>query len=493
LSADSTGRPSPSPRYGRAQGGRHRQQGNRALPIALAVLLVGATGGALAWRLGAGGEAERSSVSFGQGGTTGVLSPSPTQERIPIRHVVFIVKENRTFDHFFGSYPGADGATEGKTIGGRTVPLRPAPDVHPHDIQHSFSAGLYSINGGKMNGYNTILYGDDLSGYTQFKRNGIPNYWAYADRFVLADAFFSSMYGPTFPEHLYTVAAQSFWIVDNKRTVDHPGSYCDDPTEFTAHFREDLTPREHRLIMNIEEKNMGDNPDLIFAIAKYWENIRTCVDIKALPHLLERNGISWKYYSDVNQWQNALQAIRSIRFNPEMWRKVQRPGLFLRDVRKGKLPRISWLVPPEEYNDHPGAGKSICAGENWTVQQINAIMRSEYWPTTAIVVVWDDFGGFYDHVVPPHVDIMGFGHRTPALIISPWTVQGDSRDGGSIDSTVYEFSSVLAFIEEIYDLPAMTDRDAAADPLTGAFDFEAEPRMEKLILDLRDDCPYGID
>jgi phospholipase C len=409
----------------------------------------------------------------------------------PIEHVVFIVKENRTFDNFFGRYPGADGATEGETIDGKTVPLTPAPDVHPHDIQHSFAAGLYSLNGGKNNGYNTIKYGEDLTGYTQYRKKDIPNYWAYADRFVLADAFFSSMYGPTFPEHLYTVAAQSYWIVDNKRTADHPGSYCDDPTEFTAHFREDLTPKQHRLIMNIEEKNMGDNPDLIFAIAKYWENIRTCVDIEALPHLLEDSDISWKYYSEINRWQNALQAIKTIRFNPKMWAKVQDPDQFLKDVKRNQLPEVSWLVPPEPYNDHPGAGKSVCAGENWVVQQVNAVMKSEHWKSTALVIVWDDFGGFYDHVIPPHVDIMGLGHRTPALIISPWTRQGESPDGGSIDSTTYEFSSVLAFIEDIHGLPAMTDRDAAADPLSGAFDFQAEPRNKRLILEYRDDCPYG--
>jgi phospholipase C len=486
------GRQASSPAVRPPRGGRHRGRGRSTVPILVAIAVLAAAGGVTAWRLRASDTAtDPAAEGLGGASPSTDPTPSPTPERIPIKHVVFIVKENRTFDHFFGTYPGADGATEGQTIDGRTIPLRPAPDVHPHDIQHSFAAGLYSINGGKMNGYDMIYLGEDLSGYTQFKRKGIPNYWAYADRFVLADAFFSSMYGPTFPEHLYTVAAQSYWIVDNKRTADHPGSYCDDPTEFTAHFREDLTPKQHRLIMNIEERNMGDNPDLIYAIAKYWENIRTCVDIKALPHLLERKGISWKYYSDVNRWQNALQAIESIRNTPEMWRRVQRPGMYLKDIREEKLPRISWLVPPEEFNDHPGAGKSVCAGENWTVQQINAIMQSKYWRSTAIVVVWDDFGGFYDHVVPPHVDIMGFGHRIPALIISPWTVQGENRDGGSIDSTTYEFSSVLAFIEEIYDLPAMTDRDAAADPLSGAFDFESEPRMEKLILDYRDDCPYG--
>jgi phospholipase C len=485
------------PAVGRARHGAPR--GSRTAFIVFVAGVAAAT--VVAWQLRTGetsGVGRPNPFAGGTSATNGAPSPSPRVSTFapgehPIEHVVFIIKENRTFDHYFGRYPGADGATEGQTIDGTTVPLKVSPDVHPHDIQHSFAAGLYSINGGKMNGYNTIRFGEDLTGYTQFRRDGIPNYWAYADRFVLADAFFSSMYGPTFPEHLYTVAAQSYWIIDNKRTADTPGSYCDDPTEFTARFRGDLTPAQHREIMRIEEKNMGDNPDLIFAIAKYWENIRTCIDIKALPHLLEKHDISWKYYSEINRWQNALQAIKSIRFNPEMWAKVQDPDQFLKDVKRNELPEVSWLVPPEPYNEHPGAGKSVCAGENWLVQQVNAVMKSEHWKSTAIVVVWDDFGGFYDHVVPPHVDIMGFGHRVPALIISPWTARGDNPDGGSIDSTTYEFSSVLAFIEEIHGLQPMTDRDAAADPLSGAFDFTQEPRNQRLILDYRDDCAYGTD
>jgi phospholipase C len=107
-----------------------------------------------------------------------------------------------------------------------------------------------------------------------------------------------------------------------------------------------------------------------------------------------------------------------------------------------------------------------------------------------IVVVWDDFGGFYDPVVPPQLDVMGLGPRTPALIISPYTIRGDNPSGGAVDDNVYEFSSVLGFIERVFDLEPMTERDAAADPLSGAFDFE-DPRFKKLILPLRDDCPYG--
>ena len=132
----------------------------------------------------------------------GVVGPDS-----PIKHVIFIVKENRTFNNYFATYPGAEGATTGGTLTctdgvctpGPDYELKPAPDVPPHDITHGFSSGLYSINGGAMNGFNIIGSGEDMSGYTYFDRSGLPNYWAYADRFVLADHFFTSMFGPDVP------------------------------------------------------------------------------------------------------------------------------------------------------------------------------------------------------------------------------------------------------------------------------------------------------
>jgi phospholipase C len=409
--------------------------------------------------------------------------------RVPIEHVVFIIKENRTFDHYFGSYPGADGATKGRTLDRGVVPLAPAEDVQPHDISHGFDSGLRAINGGAMNGFNAIGAGQDLTGYVRFDREGIPNYWAYADRFVLADRFFTSMFGPTFPEHLYTVAAQAKGIVDNQRVQEEPGNYCSDPGAYTAHFPSDLTPQEISSLMETEERPLADKPGLMLDISAFWETIRSCIELRTLPDELEEAGIPWAYYAQRDGWQNALEAVRHIRFGP-LWRKVQPPGRFLSDIARRRLPAVSWLVPPGRENEHPGFGKSVCAGENWTVQQVNALMESPYWSTTAIVIVWDDFGGFYDHVVPPHYDIMGLGPRTPALIISPWTVAGTNRDGGSIDHTTYEFSSVLAFIETIFDLPPLTDRDRTADPLSGAFDFRSPPRMDTLVLPYREDCPY---
>jgi phospholipase C len=473
-----------------------------AAPLSLVVVLL------LVWQFwpfggngstqatGGGGQQGQGNGGNAGNGGNGAFGFGPNS---PIKHVVFIVKENRTFNNYFATYPGAVGSTTGGTLqcsGGVCKPgpdyqLKPAPDIQPHDITHGFSSGLDSINGGQMNGFNIIGSGEDMSGYDYHDRSTLPNYWKYADRFVLADHFFTSMYGPTFPEHLYTVAAQAKGIVDNKGTTDHAGSYCDDPTEFTPHFLDDLTDAQKKKIMGYEEHFTDDFPNMIYKINPYWEQIRTCIDVKTLPDELQKAGIDWKYYANHDQWMNALQAIRHDRFNPVMWDKVQPPENFIHDVKAGQMPAVSWLIPPESYNEHPGAGVSVCAGENWTVTQINAVMRSDYWASTVIVVVWDDFGGFYDPVVPPHYDIMGLGPRTPALIISPYSRRGDNPDGGAVDHTTYEFSSVLKFIEDIHDLKPLTERDKQASPLSGALDFSKPPDTTPLILKLRQDCPYG--
>ena len=513
----------PTPRERRLA--RRRAARRRGFAVLVAVLVVVIAG--LAWATGLGDDTDRASGTGGDvtaptgdgapgngnGGETGHGGTGPSggqtivPGQTPIEHVVFIVKENRTFDNYFATYPGAEGATEGGTIrcdedgcrDGSVVKLTKGPDVYPHDLTHCFRCGLVAINDGKMNGFNRMngvipqsenadVFGADMTGYSYLDRDGVPNYWAYADRFVLADHFFTSMYGPTLPEHLYTVAAQANWIVDNKGNAENPGSYCDDSTEYATRFDpSDARQFEHE-IMRLE-RDITKNGSNAYDLADYWGQIRLCFDIEVLPDQLEEAGISWKYYANENAWMNALQMIRHVRYGP-MWQKVRPPSEFVRDVRRGEMPEVSWIVPDESYNEHPGAGKSTCAGENWTVHQVNAIMKSKYWRSTAIVVVWDDFGGFYDHVPPPQVDIMGLGPRTPALIISPYTIAGDNPDGGTVDDNTYEFSSVLAFIERVFDLEPMTNRDREADPLSGAFDFDT-PNFEKLVLPLRDDCPYG--
>ena len=332
-----------------------------------------------------------------------------------------------------------------------------------------------------MDGFDLVSNGDSLAGYSSFKRSGIPAYWAYADKFVLGDRMFSSMYGPTFPEHLYTVGAQAARVTDNKHDngLYYPGTgrrgvYCTDPGEAVYRFRR-LTASERREVMSAEERADMDK------VREYWVSVKPCFDFKVLPDLLNREGISWRYYAEYGDWRNALHAIRHIRFSKYWKSNVATPKELISDVRDGELASVTWALPPIGLNEHPG-GPSVCMGENWTVRYVNAIMRSKFWKSTAIFITWDDFGGFYDHVPPPHYDIMGLGPRVPLLIVSPWAKKG------FIDHTTYELTSPVRFIEKIFGLEPLTKRDARADDMLGAFDFDqqAKPRKRRLILEPRD-------
>jgi phospholipase C len=399
---------------------------------------------------------------------------------IPIKRVVIIIKENRSFDNYFGRYPGANGATTGRTSSGETVRLTVARDVEDPDLGHEFYDGVLAVNGGRMDGFDRVSRGEDLRGYSSFTRAGIPAYWAYADNFVLTDRLFSSVYGPTLPEHLYLLGAQSGRAVSNQIDTEEEGSgaYCDDPTDFVHAFR-DLNKGERRRVMTLEEQANVD------AVRDYWEVVRACFDFQVLPDLLNKNGISWRYYySEDGLWFNAVRAIRHLRYSkywgPNAVKEKEFTDNFMSDIKNGDLQEVSWVVPAKGFNEHPG-GPSVCKGENWTVAHINALMQSEYWKDTAIFVLWDDFGGFYDHVSPPHYDEFGLGPRVPVLIISPWAKRG------YIDHTTYEFASILKFIETLHGLPCMTQRDCIAADMFKAFDFDNRPNFEqrKLILEPR--------
>jgi phospholipase C len=383
------------------------------------------------------------------------------QQRID--HVVFIIKENRTFDHMFGRFPGADGVTKGVTCDGTVVPLLPAANKSGSPL-HSFAAGITAVNGGEMNCFDQIKDGTNLEGYVQYRRRDIPNYWSYAKHFTLADRFFSSVYGPTTVEHLWTLAGQSDRFVDVEREyqggIGKPGEFCRDENERMKSFKR-LTKSERQLAFKLEEAS-----DVVELVERFWLERWPCTDIRILPDLLQKRGISWKYYKGGTRHQKAIKMIRHVRFGP-MWKKVVRNDRFDKDVRKGRLPAVSWLIPPRFLNEHPPHG--MCQGENWTVRRLNLLMESEYWGRTAVFLTWDDFGGFYDHVSPPHVDLYGMGPRVPTLVISPWARRGH------IDHRTYDFSSILRTIEELFDLPSLGQRDALAKPMWNSFDFDHGP------------------
>jgi phospholipase C len=405
--------------------------------------------------------------SFGQGGQERDAKISNRHRRhLPgglkkIKHIVFLVKENRTFDNYFGTFPGADGATSGKISTGETIPLGHAPDMLPRDIDHSFHSAVLAIDGGAMDKFDLIPGGNkngDYLSYRQYTANDLPNYFAYARQFVLADKFFSSLTGPSFPNHLYTVGAQSGGAINN------PFNNLSTPNRWGC----DSAATSQVEVMDDDGKTMPEYP---------------CFDFRTLADLLEAEGLSWKYYAPGQDqsgyiW-SALDAIKHIRLT-ELWTQHVVPTAdFVQDAQNGNLPALSWLVVGSGRSEHPPA--SVCVGENWTVEQINAVMEGPDWESTVVFLTWDDFGGFYDHVAPPHVDNFGLGPRVPLLIISPWA------KSGYIEHNILEFSSVLKFIEDRFDLDRLTERDEKSNDLFDAFDLTDRPR-QSLILFPRN-CP----
>jgi phospholipase C len=377
--------------------------------------------------------------------------------RWPIKHVVFIIKENRTFDNLFGRFPGADGATTGLD-GGNVRPLTPAPDRIPVDIVHCYRCALQAWNGGKMDGFASVSAPADRYAYTQFGPTDLPAYWHWAKRFVLGDNFFASAQGPSFPNHLFTIAATS-------------GGTHDNPIQDLDRLRE-----RHRTTGLFKAWGC-DSIEQAYVPVEDREGkevkVPPCFDFLTEGDLLLRAGIPWAYYSATNMqngylW-SAYDAVRHIRQDEQLWQSHVFPvdGL-VQDIRDGRLPPVTWVTPRFELSEHPEY--SFCWGQNWTTRVVNAIMAGPMWKDTAIFITWDDYGGFYDHVPPPQVDPFGFGIRVPLLVISPYA------KAGYVDHTLGEFSSVLRFIEDNWGLSQLTYRDRDARNLSQAFDFSQEPR-----------------
>jgi phospholipase C len=380
-----------------------------------------------------------------------------------VKHVVLIIQENRSFDNLFNGFPGADTVRTGRRHDGSAVALHPISLTVPVDVDHARQSFLNSYNGGLMNGFDTIgtlprqRTGDFP--YAYVPQSETKQYWEFAHDFTLADRMFASVGGPSFPAHQYLIAGMSGRAIDNPtRTANNVFWWgCDSPP--------DVTVRE------IGSDGRADGAAVF-----------PCFDYRTLADVMDEHQVSWRSYApvanDLGSIWSAFDAIHHIRYGPDWNANVVTPQTrVLTDIASGALPSMSWVTPDFRSSDHEAYGiggqreaERMDLGPQWVATVVNAIGRSRYWDDTVVIVVWDDWGGWYDHVRPPHLDAMGLGIRVPMIVISPYAKHG------YVSHVQHEFGSILKLAEEVFGLPTLGATDARADDLSDCFDFTQPPR-----------------
>jgi phospholipase C len=427
------------------------------------------------------------------------------QAQAHLKHLIFIVQENRSFDHYFGTFPGAEGIPfkNGKPSVcvpdpalGKCVPPYHSTSFLQQGGPHAQRHSIADVNGGKMNGFiETAMRGskkkvicathrtepvcesylgplgqpDVMSYHTAHE---IPNYWSYAEHFVLQDHLFAPADSWTLPAHLFLVSA---WA-----------ARCTDPYDPMS-CSSNLELSDEAVLMQHGQKKP------IWA----WTDI---------TYLLHEQGVSWAYYvgddtcafecdkangkkRTVTQ-QNPLPWFTTVREDDQLG-NIMTHDQYYEAAASGDLPTVSWIMPYSGVGEHPNSGEPIWKGERHVTQVVNAAMQGPDWDETAIFITWDDWGGFYDHVVPPVVDDNGYGIRVPGLMISPWA------KAGMIDSQTLSFDAYLKLIEDLYlggqrldpktmsrpdSRPTVREDLAILGDLLEEFDFQQEP-LPPMILD----------
>jgi phospholipase C len=425
-----------------------------------------------------------------------------------IKHIVMIMQENRSFDSYFGTYPGADGLP--RRNGRMTVCLpsirrghcvRPYPDHR--DVNGGGPHGNYDfrrdLHGGRMDGFlrrarHALKHctepnnpecsnrsGQDVMGY--HTGSDIPNYWAYARHFVLQDHMFEPIHSWSLPEHLYNV---SEWA-----------ALC--RTRAASSCRNNISTR------------LDGRPATGWAAGQHRPPpSRPIYAWTDLTYLLHRHHVSWGYFVKAgtepdcrvssavrcfNHYQspytpgiwNPLPNFTDVRTDHQL-RDIGPTSKFLREARTGHLPAVSWVVPSGLVSEHPPG--RVSAGQSYVTRLVNTVMSGPDWKSTAIFLAWDDWGGFYDHVQPPTVDGNGYGFRVPAMVISPYA------RAGYIDHQTLSFDAYVKFVEDVFLHGQRLDpaTDGRPDPrpdvrenapllgdLTYDFNFAQKPRPPLLL------------
>ncbi len=397
------------------------------------------------------------SATAGGGFSAQSQAPAKRAPATPIQHVVLIVQENRSFNNLFMSFPNATTATYGYDTGGNKIELQPIGLKTQWDIDHSSNAFFAACDGTgslpgtdcKMDGWNNefaSIHHPANPAYGYVPRSEIKPYWDMAKQYVLADETFASNLDASFVAHQYVVAATA------SRTVNGPAGPwgCE-----------------------------GGKPDTIPTLTaqrSLGKRIEACFDNPTLGEAADAAGLTWRFYAggiydDGGIW-SSYQADRKIFDGPD-WSAdvINPPAQFLDDVQAGTLANITWITPTYATADH--GGMNADGGPAWVASVVNAIGKSKYWKTTAIFIMWDDWGGWFDPVPPIYEDYDGLGFRIPLLIVSPYARKG------SVTHVQYETSSVLRYVEDNFGLPQLSTSDArandpAADP--AAFDYGQPPR-----------------
>jgi phospholipase C len=392
------------------------------------------------------------------------------QLRSHIKHVIVIVQENRSFDNFFHGFPGADTAESGESHGG-PVPLKPVNLAYAADVDHQHKAFVQEYDNGAMDGWDrvdTLPHQQTDFPYAYVPESQIEPYWTMAREYTLADRMFQSNSGPTYPAHLYLIAGQSDFTANNPNHME--------TTEFAWGCD---SPRDAHVSVIAPDGDEVPGP---------WP----CLDLPTIADVAMAHGLTWRYYAPGldnlgNIW-SAFDAIRHIRYSP-LWANVKSPETrVLDDARSGNLPNITWVVPTAQNSDHAfpvqNTGRDLVVhgqyGPDWVASVVNAVGKGPLWNSTAIFVVWDDWGGWYDHVKPPQLDRMGLGFRVPLIVISPWAKRH------YVSHVQHEFGSILKFTELCLDLPSLRTTDERSDAFRDSFDFDQSPAAFTAIPTFRD-------
>jgi phospholipase C len=388
------------------------------------------------------------------------LRESPAVNRLPasgagkIQHVVIIIQENRSFDNLFQGYPGADTAASGVNSYGQTVALRPVSLSRNYQIDHSANAFFQACDGtGSLPGTNCTNDGFNLETQFDGPANGqfayVPRretkpYFAMAHQFVLADRMFTSQLDESFSAHQYLIAGEA-------------GTATNTPTGTWG-----CSGNGSDEVETLTQARVLGNPE------------PPCFNHKTLGDELDAAGLPWRFYSSRLKgdggWWSGYQAIDHIRNGPDWQTDIVTPQKqFLTDVPAGKLAGVTWITPICLNSDHPNCGSDT--GPAWVASLVNAVGESSFWNSSAIFVLWDDWGGLYDHVPPPFADYDGLGFRVPLLVISPYA----KRD--FVSHVPYETGSILRFIEDQFGLKRLAASDRrATSPEADCFDFSKPPR-----------------